>query len=302
MRPRSRKTTLMAVAGSVALASAAYGIGSQSGGGNSGAATAPGFRPVRGTRMMFHDREESLAKRLGVSEARLRAALGAIRKSEQRSGNDPRSQFEKALAGALGVPVSKVQDAFDKLQAQHRDAFAKRLANALGLDPVKVTSALDAVRPPDFLDALATKLGVDQAKLRAALDKIRPAGPMGGPPPFAGPPGGHRGLRSFRRGGPGRFGPPGPPPGVPGPGKPRFGLRFHAGPPPMFLDDLAKALGVKSSDLHAALEKVRSQLESQMHARRDRLATQLADKLGIPVQKVKDAFAAEMQVPPWKEP
>src|SRR5437764_628369 len=187
MRPRSRKTTLIAVAGSVALASAAYGIGSQSGGGNSGAATAPGFRPVRGTRMIFHDREESLAKRLGVSEARLRAALGAIRKSEQRSGNDPRSQFEKALAGALGVPVSKVQDAFDKLQAQHRDAFAKRL-------------------------------------------------------------------------------------------------------------------GVKSSALHAALEKVRSQLESQMHARRDRLATQLADKLGIPVQKVKDAFAAEMQVPPWKEP
>ena len=212
-----------------------------------------------------------------MSEARLRAALGAIRKSEQRSGNDPRSQFEKALAGALGVPVSKVQDAFDKLQAQHRDAFAKRLANALGLDPAKVTSALDAVRPPDFLDALATKLGVDQAKLRAALDKIRPAGPMGGPPPFAGPPGGHPGMRFHSRFGPRRFGPAGPPPGAPPHGGLRFGLRV--GPPPMFVDELAKALGVKSSDVRSALGKVRSQLEAQMRARRDRLMTELANQL-----------------------
>ena len=174
-------------------------------------------------------------------------------------------------------------------------------------------SALDTVRPPDFLDALASKLGVDQAKLRAALEKVRPAGPMGGPPPFAGPPGGHPGMRFFKRGGP-RFGPPGggprfgpppggPPPGGPPPGgRPRFGLRFQAGPPPMFLDELAKALGMKSSDVRTALDKVRSQLESQMQAHREKLATELANQLGIPVQKVKDALAAEMHAPPWKEP
>jgi ClpA/ClpB-like protein len=320
MKPRSTKTALIALGGSVALASAAYGIGSATGGGNSGAATAQGAGPARGTRVMWLDREGSLAKRLGVTEARLQAAFDAIRTKEQQSGHDPRSEFENALAGALGVPLSKVQDAFNKLETQHRAAeearraaFAGKLASALGLDQAKVKSALDAVRPPDFLDALAGKLGVDPAKLRGALEKVRPAGPMGGPPPFAGPPGEHPGMRFFHKrfgprrfgpGGPGRFGPggppPGAPPGAPRPGRLRFGLRV--GPPPMFVDELSKALGVKSSDVRAALEKVRSQLEAQMRARRDRLMTELANQLGIPVQKVKDAFAAEMHSPPWKGP
>ena len=310
MNTPRRKTTLLALVGSVALASAAYGIGTQTGGGESGAASSQGSRPVRTMGMRWRDRVESLAGRLGVSEARLRAAFEAIRKSEQQSGADPRSQFEKALADALGLPQSKVHDALAKLQAQEqaaesgrRDAFAKALASALGLDHAKVKGALDALRPNpggpppggrlrpfgppggpgDFLDALASKLGVDRNKLRAALEKVRPAGPMGGPHPFAGPPGGHRGLRFFHRGGPPGGGPP----------RPGFGARrFRIGPPPAFAGDLAKALGVRSADVTAALEKVRSQLESQMHARRDKLATDLANQLGIPVQKVKDAFAA----------
>ena len=107
-------------------------------------------------------------------------------------------------------------------------------------------------------------------------------------------------MRFHGRFGPRRFGPAGPPPGAPPHGGLRFGLRV--GPPPMFVDELAKALGVKSSDVRSALGKVRSQLEAQMRARRDRLMTELANQLGIPVQKVKDAFAAEMHAPPWHGP
>lgn len=317
MNARSRKTTAIALAGSVAVASAAYAIGSQTGGGTSGAATSQSFRPVRAVGARFDHRGASLAARLGVSEARLRAAFDAIWKSHQQSGDDPRTRFEKALAGALGLDQAKVHDALGKLQAKHeaaetarRDAFAKALANELGLDAANVTKALDELRPDrgarpngpplgrphgpaDFLDALAKKLGVDAAKLRAAIEKVRPAGP-GGPHAFGGPGGpppggpGGPGLRRFRGG---------PPPGGPGgPGGPGHG-RFRAGPPPGFANELATALGVKPADVTAALEKIRSQLESDMQARRDKLATELADQLGLPAQKVKDALAAEPHGP-----
>jgi hypothetical protein len=119
---------------------------------------------------------------------------------------------------------------------------------------------------------------------------VGPAGP-GGPHAFGGPGGpppggpGGPGLRRFRGG---------PPPG--GPGGPGHG-RFRAGPPPGFANELATALGVKSADVTAALEKIRSQLESDMQARRDKLATELADQLGLPAQKVKDALAAEPHGP-----
>src|SRR3989440_9543789 len=95
-----RKTTLLALTGSVALASAAYGIGTQTGGGGSGAASSQGSRPVRGMGIHWRDRGEALAGRLGVSEARPRAAVEAVRKSGEQSGVDPRPPLRKALADA----------------------------------------------------------------------------------------------------------------------------------------------------------------------------------------------------------
>ena len=309
MTPR-RKTTATVLAGAVVLASGAYAIGSQSGGGTSGAATETAARSARAG-----DRAGSLARRLGVTEAELRGAFEDIRKSNPPPGGDPRARLEKALADALGIDQSKVADALDKLRAQHeadekarRDAFAKSLATELGLDADKVSAALEKLRPERggphalgppphgaigpalvpmgpppggpmghrrgmrigpppghvrFLTRLADELGVDRSKLRAALEKLRPGGPKDG----------------SRDGGP-----------------------RDGGPPAGFADDLAKALGVDSSDVQSALGKIRTQIEADMRARRDKFAAALADRLNLPVDKVKDALAAGPFGPPHGPP
>jgi hypothetical protein len=90
-------------------------------------------------------------------------------------------------------------------------------------------------------------------------------------------------------------GPPGGPPPPPG-GPPGRGLRFRGGPPPD-LAALAKQLGVKESDLRAALQKVRgSQQPPNPGDMRDELATKLADKLNVDkadVQKALDEIQKE---------
>ena len=291
------KTTAMVLAGSVALASTAYAIGSQSGDGTSGAAS----RNAKSAGA----RGQTLAERLGVSEAELRAAFDDIRKDDPPPGGDPRTRLEKALADGLGKSQDEVADALDELRKQHeaehaerRAAFAKSLADELGIDASKVTAALEKLRPD-----------------RAGARRFR-----GGPPP----------------GGPG-FG--GPPPGGPGLGGPPPGegrRRMRLAPPPLrdrLLSALAKELGVEKADLRAALRKVRperpkddprtafaadlakalgvdaadvqkvldelhSQFESGMKSRRDKLAAELAERLDLPVDKVKDALAAGPG--PWR--
>src|SRR5204862_2274009 len=181
MAPRPGAKVIV-VAGSLALASAGYAVGSQSGGGTSGVATAAdnGGTGIRAAPGPCGEHLDSLASRLGVSSTKLRSAFDDIRKSSPRP--DPRAAFAKALADALGVSESKVT---------------------------------------------------------SALDKLGPVGPARAPHPL------------------------GPPPGGPGgPGGPPGALRFKVGPPPGFVGDLAKALGVRSSDVRAALAKVRTQLES----------------------------------------
>jgi Clp amino terminal domain, pathogenicity island component len=291
------RTRVIVVAGSLALASTAYGIGSQTGDGTSDAAGRRATKavPADGPR----DPAASLAKRLGVSEADLRAAFDDIRKSDPPPSGDPRARFEKSLADALGLDQSKVADALDQLRSQHE--------------------AKEKERQAAFAKSLAGELGIDAGKVTAAFDKLRPE---------------HRGMRMHRRGGPGGpppggapLGPPpggmaGPPPGGPGAprarragndpfltalakeiGANRADLRAaldklrpappkDGGPPAEFVDDLAKALGVDRADVRAALEKVRSQVDSDMQARRDKLASELADRLDLPVDKVKDALAA----------
>ena len=320
MTPR-RKTTATVVAGAVVLASGAYAIGSQTGSGTSGAATESSNASAHARAARWDDRASSLANRLGVSEEKLRAAFEDIRKSDP--GGDPRARFQKALADALGLDESKVSDAFATLEKQHRAredehraAFARRLSAALGLDASKVAAALDKLRP-DRSDRGPRPLGPPPGGPPAGGSP--PGGPPPGGPAFGGPP----------PGGPG--GPPGP--GVrfrlrgrlgPAPGRDRFlgdlaselgidrsklqdaldkvrptgprGVRA-AGPPPEFVNDLADALGVSAADVRSALEKVHSQLEADMQARRDKLAEELAQRLDLPVEKVRDALAAEAPGP-----
>ena len=136
------------VAGSVALASAAFAVGSQTG---DGTADARGEgRAERGGAVLFgpgppgHGRFrggppgfESLADRLGVSESRLRRALRDV-----RPGGDPRDELVKSLAESLDVEEQAVRDAFDRFHQQKHDEFAQRLADRLGIDVDKVKEAL----------------------------------------------------------------------------------------------------------------------------------------------------------------
>jgi Clp amino terminal domain, pathogenicity island component len=270
MTPRTKKTAA-ALSGALVLASGAYALGSQASDGAAlaGSTTAsssqqPGRPFGRG-----HHRDDlsGLAGRLGVSQAKLHAALADLRPDRR---DDHEGVVAKALAGALGLSTVKVQAALEQLHGQRklkrddrradgRDAFAQALATKLGVSAAKVRAGLEAVRPdrrgagPPDLGTLAQKIGVSEAKLRAALDDVRPGRP--------GRPG-----RDRDHDGPG-FGPGGA--------------------------ALAKALGVSEARLRAAFEKIRPALEKQHQAERDAFIAKLAGKLGVSEAKVKDAIGAE---------
>lgn len=258
MNATPRKLTAV-LAGSVVLASAAYGIGTQVDDGSATAASSSG-KPSAGDRRggpRGHDLS-GLAKTLGVSEAKLRAALEDLRGDRPVKG---KGDLAAALAKELDVSEAKVQDVLDSARpprprdgrrAGHR-RFAVALAKELGIDASKVRSALgDAKqdrggrRGPPALDGLADKLGVSEAKLRSALEATRP---KGGPP---------RGDRAPKR----------------------------------LVAALAKGLDKDASEVRAALRKVRAAKEKEHSANRDEFAQKLADKLGISVAKVKSALPA----------
>jgi hypothetical protein len=282
MTPRTKKTAA-ALSGALVLASGAYALGSQAGDGSAlaGSTTAtpqaapPGPGRHRGPRDL-----SAIAGRLGVTQARLRAALQDLRPDRKAATDDRRGELAKALATELGLPTDKVQAALEKFKGERRAGGRERrgdrlhrfdavLATKLGVDPAKVRAAFDSLRPggrragPPDLAALAGKIGVSEDKLRSALADLRP-GPGGGP---------------------GMFGP-----GKPGPGKLGAGGRRHPGGPAVAA--LAKELGVTQAKLTAAMKKVRGQFATQRMADRDAFVAKLAAKLGVPEAKVKEVIGA----------
>jgi len=281
MTPRTKKTAA-ALSGALVLASGAYALGSQTGDGQAlagqnanatrqggygfGYGPGPGKHGFRGgPRQDLAD----AAKKLGVSQDKLLAALKNLRDDRKGKIDDLRDAFAQALAKQLGIPESKVESALDKRAGDRqggrklkrdghrgdmRDAFAKQLAAKLGITEAKVRSALDAQRkagppgPPD-LGALATKLGVTEAKLRDALQSLRPG--------------------------------PGPRPG--GPGKPGFDRR---GARDEKLGALSKDLGVSQAKLKTALKAIRDDLKASRDKAIDGFAADLAKELGVPKSKV----------------
>jgi transcriptional regulator with XRE-family HTH domain len=190
---KSKQTTALALAGAVALASGAYALGSQAGNGSAEAAKgttqtpapygAPG--PGRGFGHPPGERPDlsTLATKLGVSEATLQKALEDLR-ADRPNLQDKRDQMGQDLADALGIPVAKVQAAFDKLKVgrdDRKDDFVAALAKELGLSTAKVQSALGAQRDHrGDPAALAKALGVSEQKLRQAFESLRPGhGPRG---------------------------------------------------------------------------------------------------------------------------
>ena len=171
MSPRMKRTAALA-GGAAALAFGAYTVGSQAGdgvaqsanpapgqfvaygGGPGGPPPGPGGPgPGRfggpGGRGL-----EDLADDLGVSQAKLRAALQKVRRAQQPPSGDPRDRLAEKLADKLGVDKAKVEDALDEIrkeeEAEHekrRNAFAEALAKELGISADKVKDALPG-RPP----------------------------------------------------------------------------------------------------------------------------------------------------------
>jgi hypothetical protein len=274
MTPRTKKTAA-ALTGALVLASGAYALGSQAGDGSALAGSGSNATNLRGAGFGYgpgrlHPRFESLADQLGVSEAKLRDALEAVRDERKARHDDVRAAVVKALANELGISEAKVEAALGKRVEVRkggrklerdgrlgdlRDAFAKQLAGKLGVDAAKVRSALDELRHdrthPGDLGDVATKLGVSEAKLRAALADLRPR--------------------------PGRF------------GKPERALRKR-GEPGEKAAALAKELGVDEAKLRAALRDIRDDLEKQRQAAQDEFAADLAEELGISEDKVQDVF------------
>jgi AraC-like DNA-binding protein len=209
---RGKQTTALALAGAVALASGAYALGTQVDGGNAAAAdngngrAAPAFaggpgRPGfghgprgfgHGPRGFGHGPRgfghgpggpafDGLADTLGVSEAKLRAALEDIAKEH-------RTDFAQKVADALKIDRAKVEAAFDKLRPRRParprapEAFAAALAKELGVTTAKVRAALEKHRDnPTAPSDLAKELGVTEQQLHdafhAVMGKIRPRGP-----------------------------------------------------------------------------------------------------------------------------
>lgn len=276
------KSAAAVLAGAVVLASGAYALGSQRGEGTASArdGTAAGAPARFGDRRRAGAPElDALASKLGVSAAKLRAALDDLR--PDKPGRDPRARFAASLASALGLPASKVSAALAKLRPPRGERrgppaeLVDALASELKLDADKVRAAFARVGPQGrrgpgagrnaFLPALASELGVDRGKLEAALSKLRPGGPgRVAPREFRGPGGPGVGRWAGKP-------PPGGPRGLRGPGE---------GPGAAAL---AKALGVDTATLRKALDTVRSE-------QRDVFTSALAKRLGLEQAKVKQAL------------
>lgn len=178
------KQLALAVTGTAVLASAAYGLGTQADDGNAEAAKARSSTTQQQAPPSRHgNRLADLAKELGVTEDKLRAALDAVRTKQDEDRADPRTAQAKALADALGKPVADVQQA---LESVHPDPLAA-VAKALGKSTDEVRKAFEADRPQPGgrdgrgrhegagdLAAVAKALGVTTKQLRAALRDARP--------------------------------------------------------------------------------------------------------------------------------
>ena len=277
MTPRTKKTAA-ALSGALVLASGAYALGSQTGDGTALAGGTPTSSPRSAGPHGPGPRDLSgIAAQLGVTEAKLRAALEDLRPDRGAAKDERKAELAKPLAAELGLDVAKVTAALEKFYGDRKvvrrerrgdrvQRFDEALAAKLGVDAAKVRAAFDSLKPgpnrrvdkPALAD-VAKQIGVSEAKLRAALADLRP-GPRRGGPGF-----GH----GLRRGGPG------------GPG----------GPP--HVAALAKELGVTQAKLRAALLKIRTDLAKQHEAERDAFVSKLAAKLGVSEAKIKDVIGSK---------
>ena len=208
-----KAVTAAALAGAVALASAAYGIGTQTG---DGTAEAARDGNAQAEPMQFL-RFDGLAEELGVDADELREAMMDFHEQER---GEIRDAFATALAEALGKPVDEVKAALDEVGpgearrpgcaphvslrglAAELDVTRGELRQALRETRAGVDSSFEQ-RHEDLVTFLADRLGVSREKVEEALPEPpdpgdRPRFAPGAPPPL-----GHSGPPRLRFGMPG---------------------------------------------------------------------------------------------------
>jgi hypothetical protein len=168
--PKQRRTQVIVVGGALAIASVAYGLGTQAGDGNAVADDAGSGE--RGARVMIaRDGPcgfSGLADELGVDESKLE---GAMRDFAEDHKDDMRADFANDLAGALGISADKVREALDELHASREDRL-ERFKERLGPDgPPPPGGVRFHFGMP--LRGLASELGVTRSELRDALREVR---------------------------------------------------------------------------------------------------------------------------------
>jgi hypothetical protein len=281
MTTRTKKlATLLAVA--VVLTSGAYALGSQAGGGGALASSSGSGNPsgnavgatnvstgngagvhgFRGDR--FRAGFDNLAQKLGVSTTALQNALKAIR--DEKTPEQRKTEAIQAFATALGKPVDQVTSALNSVlpdrgpgkPGDHRGDFAAAVAKALGVDQAKVQAGLDKARQ-DLQNSKPGQNGrrFDRGAFQDTIvnDIASATGADAAKVRSA--------LQSLR---------------------PKVGdRRDHRAALVDIRQKLATALGVTTAQLDAAFQKVATQA-------RDQFATELAQKLNIDAQKVKDAL------------
>ena len=159
-----RRTSIIVVGGTLAIASVAYGLGTQAGDGTAVAENSQSGE--RGTRMMVERAgpcgSSGLADELGVDESKLEQALRDFK-------GDMRVDFAKELAGALGISVDKVTAALDKgRDKRFEQRFEKRKGPGDMPPPPGKMSFHFGVAPGQ----LASELGVTTSELRKALREV----------------------------------------------------------------------------------------------------------------------------------
>ena len=166
-----RRTHVIVVGGALAIASAAYGLGTQAGGGTAVADNNPDGE--RGALARGPCGFDGLAGKLGVDEAKLEAAMRDFR---EEHADGMRAGFAQDLGDALGISEERVRAALDKLGERRNDRFGDdrhfRFDERGG--PADLPPPPAGLRfhfgPP--LRGLASELGITRRELRDALDEI----------------------------------------------------------------------------------------------------------------------------------
>jgi hypothetical protein len=163
--PTQRRTSIIVAGGALAVASVAYGLGTQAG---DGTAVADNQNGERGARIALERGGpcgfSGLADDLGVDENKLEQALRDFRSSHD---DGMRADFAADLADALGISADKVRSAFDKLDQQREDRFEDHGRPDM---PPPPGGARFHFGPP--LRGLAKELGVTRSELRNALREV----------------------------------------------------------------------------------------------------------------------------------